>query len=277
MQFGSGTGITSYGLTLLLAIAVSWCLARRNARSVNIDGSHVDLLMPVVIIVGMAGAALISIAMPADSMIAGEHLQADVRIRLFGFLACAALALLAYGHFARLPCRRLLDVFALPTLAGLMIQRIGCFLAGCCWGDIVSREPATALAAQVQTLPFLAGIVDGVSYPPGTLPYEQHAVLGLIERGAPASLPVYPVQLYEAALLLAVLIVLWRMPWRRLPAGVFAVAAVCCYALLRFFIEYLRADGYIVVANLTVVQLQCLVATVVLLPHAIRHRHPWPD
>ena len=266
-----------YGLTLLLAIGVSWRLARRNARTINIDGSHVDLAMPVVIIVGMAGAAVLSLVMPADSMIAGEHMQIDVRIRLFGFIACAALALLVYGHFARLPCRRLLDVFALPTLAGLMVQRIGCFFAGCCWGDVVSAEPVAAQASQVQTLPFLAGISDGVSYPPGTLPYEQHVALGLVEHGAPASLPVYPVQLYEAALLLAILLLLSRLPWRRLPAGVFAIVVVCCYSLVRFFIEYLRADGYIVLANLTVVQLQCLVATVVLLPHAIRHRHPWPD
>ena len=275
MDFHSG--ITPYGLTLLLAIAVTWCLARRNARAVNIDGSHVDLLIPVTIITGFTGAAILSLAMPADSMIAGDYLRIDLRIRLSGFLASAALALLAYGYFARLPCRRLLDVFALPTLAGLMIQRVGCFFAGCCWGDIVSREPATVLATQVQTLPFLAGISDGVRYPAGTFPYEQHAVLGLIEPGAPESLPVYPVQLYEAALLLVILVLLWRVPWRRLPAGVFAVAVVCSYALARFFIEYLRADGYIVLANLTVVQLQCLMATVVLLPHAIRHRHPWPD
>jgi prolipoprotein diacylglyceryltransferase len=67
------------------------------------------------------------------------------------------------------------------------------------------------------------------------------------------------VQLYEAALLFVMLLVLWRFPWRRYPRGTLAVLVTCCYALMRFFVEYLRADGHLAVANLTVTQVQCLV------------------
>jgi len=271
-HFDSNTWVTPFGLIFLSAILIAWWLARRNAVAINIDGSHIDLLLPISIIVGIAGGTLLSLLMPMDQMIAGEMMQIEVRIRLFGMLAASAVALFVYSRIVGLSFRRLLDVFALPTIAGLMIHRIGCFLAGCCWGDIVSNEHSTSFALQVQTLPFLSGLSSGVSYPPGSLPYEQHLALGLIEPNALASLPVYPVQLYECALLLVLLLALWRFPWQRFPKGVLVVAVVCAYAVIRFFIEYLRADGPIVLSNMTVTQLQCLLLLLsgILLPGMLR-------
>jgi len=94
----------------------------------------------------------------------------------------------------------------------------------------------------------------------------------MIEPGALASLPVYPVQLYESGLLLVLLLVLTRIQWRRCPRGTLAVLTVCAYAVMRFFIEFLRADGHVVLGNLTITQLQCIVlmASVVLLPRRSR-------
>jgi prolipoprotein diacylglyceryltransferase len=116
----------------------------------------------------------------------------------------------------------------------------------------------TFFASQVQTLPFLSGLSNGVQYPPGSLPHEQHLAMGLIKPNALASLPVYPVQLYEGALLFIALLMLWRFPRRQFEKGVFTILVVCAYAFIRFFIEYLRADGPVVPGNLTVTQLQCL-------------------
>ena len=251
-HFDSINWLTPFGLIFLSAILVSWWLARRNAVLVRIDGSHIDVLLPVAIIVGIAGAALLSRVMPGDSMIAG------VRVRLFAMLGCGALAVFVYSRITSLSFRRLLDVFALPTIAGLMIHRVGCFLAGCCWGDLVSNEPATRFATQVQTLPFLGGLTSGVQYPPDSLAYEQHLAMGLIEPGALASLPVYPVQLFEGVLLLGLLLVLRRFFWQRWPHGLLTVIIICAYAVMRFFLEYLRADGAVVLGNLTITQLQCL-------------------
>lgn len=258
-HFDTLTWVTPFGLLFLAAIVTAWWLARHNAVSNSIDGSHIDLLIPVTIITGVAGGMLLSLLMPMDQMIAGEMMQTGIRVRLFGMLAAGAVTLFIYSRLVGLSFRRMLDVFALPTIAGLMIHRAGCFLAGCCWGDIVAGEHADVLASQVQTLPFLTGLSSGVSYPPGSLPFAQHVALGLIEPNAVASLPIYPVQLYEGALLLVMLAVLWRYPWKQRPAGILAVLTVSAYALIRFFIEYLRADGAIVLGNLTVTQLQCMV------------------
>jgi len=67
---------------------------------------------------------------------------------------------------------------------------------------------------------------------------------------------------------LLILLVLRRVRWRELPRGALAVMTVCSYAFMRFFVEYLRADGSISVGNLTSTQLQCLalLVSVILLP-----------
>jgi len=269
-HFDSTAWVTPFGLIFIAAIFTAWFFARRNATAVRIDPSHVDLLVPITIIVGIIGGTIIAIFMPMDHMVAGEAMNHGIRVRLFGMLGTGAIALFIYSRIVKLSFRRLLDVFALPTLAGLMIHRIGCFLAGCCWGDVISHEHDTTFASQVQSTSFLQDIVQGVQYPPGSLPYDQHLAMGMIDSGALASLPVYPVQLYEAGLLLVLILVLSRVPWKRTPRGTLAIITVCSYAVMRFFIEYLRADGHIVLGNLTVTQLQCilLMFSAVLLPQA---------
>jgi len=267
-HFDSNTWVTPFGLIFITATIVAWAYARRNAASIRIDVSHIDLLMPVTLIVGVAGGTIVAIFTPMDHMVAGEMMNHGIRVRLFGMLATGAVAIFIYSRLLHLSFRRLLDVFALPTLAGLMIHRIGCFLAGCCWGDIASDHTAGSFTSQVQTVAFLNGLTSGVQYPPGSLPFEQHVAMGLIDPGALASLPVVPVQLYEAALLFVIVLALWRFPWRQYPRGTIVVIVTCIYALQRFFIEYMRADGHIIMGNLTITQLQCLVLlfSAVLLP-----------
>lgn len=271
-QFDANLWVTPFGLVFLGAIFAAWLYARRNAIASGIDGSHIDLLMPVTLIVGVAGGTLIAMFMPADQMIAGETMNQGLRVRLFYLLGSGTVALFVYSRLTRMSFRSLLDVFALPTLVGLMIHRFGCFLAGCCWGDLVKHDSVGDFASQIQTLPWLSGLGAGVQYPPGSLPFEQHVALGLIEPSAMASLPVVPVQLYEAALLFVMLLAMFRFPWRKYPKGTITVLAACTYALVRFFLEYLRADGAIMVANLTVTQLQCLLllSTSILLPGMLR-------
>lgn len=267
-HFSSTDWVTPFGLIFIAAILAAWYFARRNAALTGIDPSHVDLIVPITIIVGIAGGTLVAMFMPMDHMVAGEAMNHGLRIRLFGILGTGAVAVFIYSRVAHLSFRRLLDVFALPTLVGLMIHRFGCYLAGCCWGDIVDDVYAGEFSAQVHTTSFLEGIVRGVQYPPGSLPYEQHQALGLIEPGALASLPVHAVQLYEVALLAVILMLLSRIPWRSVPYGTLAVLTVVSYAVMRFFIEYLRADGHVVLGNLTVTQLQCIILafSIVLLP-----------
>lgn len=271
-HFSSTDWVTPFGLMFIGAILTAWFLARRNAVSTALDPSHVDIIMPITIVVGVTGGTLLALFMPADHEVAGEAMNHGLRLRLFGMLGTGAIGVLAYCRITGLSFRHVLDIFAIPTLAGLAVHRVGCHFAGCCWGDIVRGANAGDLAVQVQTTTFLQDVVRGIQYPPGSLPFEQHLALGLLEPDALASLPVYPVQLYEVGFLALLLAVLSRVPWRRLPRGTLAVLAVFGYALGRFFIGFLRADGSIVIGNLTVTQLQCIVLlfSILLLPRVRR-------
>jgi phosphatidylglycerol:prolipoprotein diacylglycerol transferase len=257
-HFSSTDWVTPFGLMFIAAIFTAWFLARRNAPTVGVEPSHVDLILPITIVVGIFGGTVLAYFMPMDFQLAGEAMNHGLRLRLFGMLGTGAIGVFVYCRITGLSFRRVLDIFALPTLAGVAVHRVGCHFAGCCWGDIIGGGHAGNLETQVHTTSILDNVVSGIQYPPGSLPFEQHVALGLIEPEALASLPVHPVQLYEVGLLVVLILVLSRIPWRRMPRGTLAVWTVVAYALGRFLIGYLRADGSIAIGNLTVTQLQCL-------------------
>jgi phosphatidylglycerol:prolipoprotein diacylglycerol transferase len=222
--------------------------------------------MPLAIIGGLVGASLLSMLMPDDRQIAGEVLQVDSRIRLFGLVLSGAVVVFIYSRVTRQSFRTFVDVLALPTLGALIVHRFGCFLAGCCWGDVSVVDPwltsiaATEIGQQVQTWPWLAGewVRTGVTYAPGSFPYEQQVAVGLIGSDAAQSLPVHPVQLYEASLLGVFLLLFRKTALNKYPAGTIALITMGGYAVIRFVMEFLRADSSLVLGALTATQLQCM-------------------
>lgn len=270
-QFLSDDWITPFGIIFVAGIAVLWFCSRRIATVLGIDVSHIDLLVPLAVFAGVVGGVLLTFLAPADRYPAGEALQTSLRIRFFAMALSAAIVIFAYSRIAGLSFRSLLDCLALPTVGALFMHRFGCLLAGCCWGDIAVHTEAlaaiadTSVGLQVQTLPWFAGdrVWGSVQFAPGTYPFEQQLALGLIDATAPHSLRVHPVQMYEALGLLLMIGFFWRLPVNRYPRGTMAMVIVGLYAFLRFFVGYLRADGNIVIANLTLTQVHCIVLFVV--------------
>jgi phosphatidylglycerol:prolipoprotein diacylglycerol transferase len=281
MHYHEGTEnlVTTFGVLFVVALLAYWWLARRNVVKVGYDASHMDLLLPLCVVGGIIGGLLLSFLMPDDRQVAGEVLQVDTRVRLFGLVVSGAAVVYAYSRMTGLSFRKLLDTLALPTLVALSIHRFGCYLAGCCWGDISVVDPwlssiaTTEVGVQVQTLPWLAGewVKTGVTYDPGTFPFQQQAAIGLISADALQSLPVHPVQLYEVVLLMAFVLIFWRTPLDKYRPGTLALATIFAYAVIRFAVEYLRADGSIVAGIHTATQLQCI-ALIVLAGAALKLR-----
>jgi prolipoprotein diacylglyceryltransferase len=87
-HFDNDLWVTPFGLVFLSAILAAWLYARYNATASGIDGSHVDLLIPVTVIVGVAGGTVIAILMPMDHLVAGEAMNHGIRVRLFVCSAC---------------------------------------------------------------------------------------------------------------------------------------------------------------------------------------------
>ncbi len=122
------------------------------------------------------------------------------------------------------PVLKGLDLVGAVVPVGLFFGRMGCFLGGCCFGvqsdhALAVRFPAWSSASQSQ---WRAGELPGPHYP---------------------SLPVHPAQLYEAAgcLAIAAYLMLWARPRKRFD-GQLMLLFLGLYAVLRFGLEYLRAD-----------------------------------
>jgi phosphatidylglycerol:prolipoprotein diacylglycerol transferase len=145
---------------------------------------------------------------------------------------------------------------------GLALGRVGCFMAGCCWGDVcidsyeVTKLSAKISAWQLQTVPLIShpGFPWAVRFPVGAGAFEQHQELGLIGATDGLSRPVHPVQLYEAALALALCLLLHlRFQKRRWQGQVFCWL-IGSYAVIRFGTEFLRADNAPLYLGLTLSQ-----------------------
>ncbi|MFW2388595.1 MAG: prolipoprotein diacylglyceryl transferase [Polyangiales bacterium] len=122
------------------------------------------------------------------------------------------------------PLYRGMDIAAISISLGLVFGRLGCFLGGCCFG-VHTEHPI------------------GVSFPPFSPASESQWREGALEGPHLASLPVHPTQLYEAlgCLLITVALLFWLRPRKRFD-GQLIVAFIGSYAILRFVLEYWRAD-----------------------------------
>ncbi|MGB5351850.1 MAG: prolipoprotein diacylglyceryl transferase [Polyangiales bacterium] len=117
-----------------------------------------------------------------------------------------------------------MDIAAIGISLGLVFGRLGCFLGGCCFG-VNTDGPA------------------GVSFPPFSPASESQWRAGLLEAPALPSLPVHATQLYEGLGCLAItgFLLFWLRPRKRFEGQVM-LAFIGLYAILRFLLEFWRAD-----------------------------------
>jgi len=79
-------------------------------------------------------------------------------------------------------------LLAAPLAVGLAFGRIGCFMAGCCWGDVcvdqskLAALPDAKVRYQIDTVPFLspARFPLAVQFPTDCGALNQHIALGLL-------------------------------------------------------------------------------------------------
>jgi phosphatidylglycerol:prolipoprotein diacylglycerol transferase len=142
----------------------------------------------------------------------------------YGGLLLASATGIAFLRRERFPLGTGIDLVGAVLPVGLMFGRLGCFLGGCCFG-----VPAHGWFA--------------MSFPANSpASYEQAESALLADKSLP-SLTVHPTQLYEAVgcLLIAVWL-LWRVYPRRRFDGQVMLQFLSAYAVLRFAIEFVRAD-----------------------------------
>jgi phosphatidylglycerol:prolipoprotein diacylglycerol transferase len=222
-------GVHTYGACVLVGVVLAWLLARYLARRGSVEPSDIDLLLPLVAGTGIGGAYVFGWL--TQVVVGGADDASGAGTVLFGSLLLATSAGIAYALARRIPLGRLGDVVAGPVALGIACGRVGCFAAGCCYGE-TSRW-------------------IGVCFPRHSFAWEHQRAAGMISDAAACSLAVHPVQLYEAALMLALAVLLAGCFSKRRVTGELFLWLGIGYAAVRFGLEFLRADNPPVAFGLT--------------------------
>ena len=217
-----GLPIYTYGFMamcgLLSAVATWGWLGRREPK---FGGDLPTSLAFWLMLPGILGARLAYVLANRSFFAAhpGEILRIDHGGLIFyGGLVAACLALVGCAKARKLPVAELFDFAAVGLAIGHACGRVGCFMYGCCHG-----KPALAAhPACWQGVVFPAGTPTGDLFP---------------------DIPLIPVQLYEAAGLLALWMALLALRRRLAPhPGLATAIYMLAYAPLRFGLEFLRGD-----------------------------------
>ncbi|MDT0631146.1 prolipoprotein diacylglyceryl transferase family protein [Rubrivirga litoralis] len=131
--------------------------------------------------------------------------------------------------------RSMLDPLASAGLVGIAVARVGCLLAGCCFGTPTDGP-------------------WGVTYAAGSFVHGFHLAHGVVEGGAAGPAPVHPIPLYDIAFALVVLALLPRLARRLRAPGSLCGAVVGLYAVHRFAQDFVRANDVTAWGGLTAVQ-----------------------
>ncbi|MEY2428717.1 MAG: phosphatidylglycerol---prolipoprotein diacylglyceryl transferase [Verrucomicrobiota bacterium] len=249
----SAPEIGSYSAFLFLGLFGGYLIARWQAARAGIKGSHIDNLALLVSIFSLFGARFFSwlFFFPPGISLWKAFTNSGGGMVFYGGMIFGIFTAIIYARWARLPLGNLLDVFAPGLALGLALGRVGCFMAGCCWGDPCispndwSKASLPNLSWQMRTAPFMSGprFPLAVRFPEGAGAYEQHLKLGLIDSRARLSQPVHPVQLYEAALAFGLCVWLLLTFAKRRWHGQVVCMFVLSYSVIRFGTEFLRADN----------------------------------
>jgi phosphatidylglycerol:prolipoprotein diacylglycerol transferase len=151
----------------------------------------------------------------------------------------------------RFPFWKGADMAGMVIPIGLGFGRMGCLLAGCCFG-----KPGGGSLALI--------------FPPHSPASEAEYKLKLLSSPFEPSLPVHPTQIYESigSFAIATALILWLHGRKRYDGQVF-LAFVVLYAALRFLIEFWRADDRGSLLGLSTSQ---LVGVLLIVPVILLHR-----
>jgi phosphatidylglycerol:prolipoprotein diacylglycerol transferase len=214
-----GLTIYSYGVLLAASYLLGLQFALVRARRRGLDGQRVMDLGIWIIVSALVGAKLLLFIVDFKQFTSNPRdllgLARSGGVFYGGLIAAVTVALI-YLRRHRLPLWTTTDVFAPGIALGHVVGRMGCLLAGCCFG-----KPTSMPWAITFTDPAAAANV-----------------------GTPRGVPLHPTQLYEAGaeLLILVFLLVWERRGHGFPGRTFW-SYMLLYGVSRFVIEFYRGDS----------------------------------
>src|SRR5687767_10591328 len=211
--------VYTYGVLLAAAYLLGLQFALVRARRRGLDAQRVMDLGIWIIVSALIGAKLLLLIVDFRQFTANPRdllgLARSGGVFYGGLIAAVAVALI-YLRRHKMPLWTTTDVFAPGIALGHVVGRLGCLLAGCCFG-----KPASV---------------------PWAITFTDPAAMANV--GTPLGVPLHPTQLYDAgaeALILVVLL-LWEKKGRPFPGRTFWTYMLL-YGISRFVIEFYRGDS----------------------------------
>ena len=209
--------INTYGVFLALAFLAAIMITVRLAERDGLPREKIYDLSLWMLLAGLIGSKILLFWVEPEY---AEHplqlLSLDF-LRSGGVFFGGLIGAIVVGYFLmrryKLPWWKTADACAPGIAIGNFFGRQGCFAAGCCWGK------------------------------PTTQPWGvQFTELGHRITGVPIDVHLHPVQLYESfAMLLVFFFLLWLHKRRRF-SGQVILAYALLYSIVRFAVEFFRAD-----------------------------------
>lgn len=169
----------------------------------------------------VAGTRLFAWTPEEWQFMADNHvLLPAARKTMFGGIALGAVMYLAVSRILKFRYNAW-DTVAYAFPAAVAVQSLGCFFYGCCFGT-------------PSDLPW------AVRYPVMSLAHYHQFESGLINYGDTLSLAVHPVQLYETAGALAVVLLVWLFRKRWKASGSLVLSSIVFFCAIRFGFEFFR-------------------------------------
>lgn len=205
--------LTIYGYGLMIGIGVLFCIlmGMMRAKKYGLKEEAVIDIAIYGLVIGFIGAKLLFIIVEWKDFIKDPmSVLGTEGFVVYGGISAGVLAAIVYCRMKKLVFLEYFDLLSASIALAQGFGRIGCFLAGCCYG----RETDSFL---------------GVVFPTGCM--------------APAGVKVLPTQLFSSAGDFAIMaLLLWHYK-RRKYVGDTGFAYMLVYGIGRFFIEMLRNDN----------------------------------
>lgn len=214
---GHSIRVPTYGFMLALAFTFAYFDALRRALRLGDDPKHIENLFLWIVFASVIGARLFHVlfeelpfyvAHPDKILAVWEG-----GYTLYGAILSSIVAIYLYCRAKRIRFLYFVDFSAPATALGIAVGRVGCFLAGCCWGKICHMPWAVKFT---------------------------HPEAFTSAR----NIPLHPTQLYEAfGAFLMYLYLNYRMDHRKYDGQLFFHGLII-YSCLRFVVEMFRGDAY---------------------------------
>lgn len=238
-------GIPGYGVMMVLGFASAYALVNSRIRRF---GMSPDQLIPLFIAAAVGGILgsrvlfFIGVDGLAQTILHPGKIFSFAAggLAIYGGLIGGSAAVIGTILAMKLPVWKLADAIFPAVVIAMGLGRIGCFLAGCCHGDIVSLDPGA------WSTPFLHGAVWVTSSFP-FLALEFHDPDSVVSPKALLGQPLYPTQLWSAvASLLIGGFGIWLWNHRKFD-GMVIGAMLTIEPWTRAFAELYRRDerGYV--------------------------------